>query len=220
MELKDTKRHITKIEVQKKDSRRRSIFVDRRFLMGMYYKVIESLNLEVGGVWDDEIQSVAEAEDSYYKGLKKAADLLYRSSKTKKQLVQKLIQRAYSEAVANRIADELETKGFINDALYAEQFIENRGRRYGAYRLRQELSVKGVADSVIDAALERVEQASEDERALGIGRKRIRQYAGEPREKVYPKLTGYLSRRGFGYDVVKRVVSQLLEGWGSGRQED
>ncbi len=125
-------------------------------------------------------------------------------------MIRKLVEREFSENVATRIADELEEKGFINDLHYAEQFIETRTNRYGGYRMRQELRLKGVADHVIDQALNNVEQESEYTRALEMGRKRVGQYASDPKEKAYQKLMSYLSRKGFSYDVVKKVVKELL----------
>lgn len=202
---------ISKIEVQKNDPHRRSLFVGRRFLMGVHYRVLEALEIKVGTPWDEALAQKVELEESYYRGLKKAGDLLYRSSRTKRQMVQKLVEREYSQEVAQRIADELESRGFINDQHYAEQFIETRGHKYGSYRLRQELRVKGVSDDIINEALEQVEQDTEYNRALDMGMKRARQYAGDPSEKAYQKLTGYLSRKGFAYDIVKKVVKQILE---------
>ncbi len=125
-------------------------------------------------------------------------------------MIRKLVEREFSENVAIRIADELEEKGFINDLHYAEQFIETRTNRYGGYRMRQELRLKGVPDHVIDQALNNVEQESEYTRALEMGHKRVGQYASDPKEKAYQKLMSYLSRKGFSYDVVKKVVKELL----------
>lgn len=211
MEIKGTEVYITKIEPQKKDPKRRSLFVEGRFKAGVYYKVVEELDIEIGKVWDDALETAVEREESYFKGLKKAADLLYRSSKTKKQLIRKLIEKEFLEDVAQRIADKLEGRGFINDLHYSEQFIEMRCHKYGGYRLRQELRLKGVDDATIEEAMAQVEQPAEYQRALTVGQKRIRQYASDPREKVYQKMTGYLSRKGFGYDVVKKVVNEILD---------
>jgi len=201
---------VTKLERQKKDPKRISIFVNEQFIVGVDSEVAFKFDVVKGMLWTEHLQNKLEEEESYYKGLKKGFDLLYRSSKTKKQLKRKLIEKEFSENVAERVVEKLSDEGFLNDLLYSEQFIETRAVRYGTYRMRQELRLKGVADAVIDEALENVEQDSEYDRAMEIAKKRIGQYASDPKEKIYNKLVAYLSRKGFSYDVVKKVVKATM----------
>lgn len=202
---------ITKLERQKKDPKRISIYVDNKFFVGVDSKVVLKFELVLGMIWTEEVQLKIEEEESYRKALKKGFDLLYRSSKTKKQLKRKLIEKEFTETVSERVVETLEENGFINDLTFAEQFIETRSVRYGVYRLRQELRLKGVDDDLINKALESSEQSSEYDRALEIGKKRLVQYLSDPKEKIYSKMVAYLSRKGFAYDVVKKVVNSITE---------
>lgn len=202
---------VTKLERQKKDPKRISIFVDEKFLLGVDSEVIFKFDVVKGMVWTENLLNKLQEEEAYRKGLKKGFDLLYRSSKTKKQLKRKLIEKEFSEDVAERVVEKMSDEGFLNDLHYSEQFIETRAVRYGAYRMRQELRLKGVSDDIIDEALGNVEQDSEYDRAMVIAQKRVGQYRSDPNEKIYSKLVAYLSRKGFSYDVVKKAVRAVME---------
>ena len=74
--------------------------------------------------------------------------------------------------------------------------------------LKQELRQKGVDREIVESA---VEEAGIDEYgdALELGRKRAASLADlEPavRER---RLSGYLARRGYGFDIIRRVLEAL-----------
>lgn len=95
-----------------------------------------------------------------------------------------------------------------HDLLSAERFVETRihlrAVRFGNLRIRQELAQHGLA---LDAAAATALQASELSRARSVWAKRFGTPAADAAGRA--KQARFLAARGFGADVVRRVVSGL-----------
>ena len=74
-------------------------------------------------------------------------------ARSRKELAQDLKSRDVPAEAAAEVLDRFAEVGLINDAAFAEEWVESRGRRAGASRLRQELRVKGVAEEHIAEAV-------------------------------------------------------------------
>ena len=103
----------------------------------------------------------------------------------------------YSE-LSNRIISQLVSKGYVDDAKFAEYYVENRFVKKGISRkrLRMELVKKGIASSIIDEVLDG--RNDEEEIKKMILKKRAK-YTQE-------KLIAYLCRQGFDYQLTKELV--------------
>ncbi|MDO9438959.1 recombination regulator RecX [Hydrogenophaga sp.] len=99
--------------------------------------------------------------------------------------------------------DELEAKGFINEQRVIESVVHRRSARLGAARVRQELQAKGLDPQAVADAVAGL-QGSEEARAREVWRKKF----GEPPADAaaHGKQMRFLLTRGFGSDVVRRVV--------------
>jgi regulatory protein len=110
-------------------------------------------------------------------------------------------------------------RGYVDDAAFARDWVEARSRHYGPLRLRAELRAKGVAGTLIDAAL-----AAASERQLEVARALARQRwstlrRAEPR-RAASRLADHLRRRGYSSALVARVVREMLEPSASGWDSD
>lgn len=114
-------------------------------------------------------------------------------------------------AVEVLIADFLET-GLLDDARYAEGRARALHRRGDSARMiRSQLAAKGVARGDIDRALENLkDETAEPELAAALAfarRRRIGPYRhAEQRVDMRDKDLAALGRRGFGYEIARRVV--------------
>ena len=85
------------------------------------------------------------------------------------------------------------------------------GRRIGSLRLRQELAAKGIPRELAAAAIEAAfEEASELDRALEAGWRRLAVLRRGAPDRVPTRLAGYLLRRGYPGPLVRRVVKRLI----------
>jgi regulatory protein len=106
--------------------------------------------------------------------------------------------------------NDLVARGYVDDAAFARQWVAARAARgYGASRLRMELRTRGIAPSLISAALDGL---GGDDDALARAREAARRRLpalrrGRP-DRVAPRLRDYLLRRGFSTGVIVRVVRE------------
>lgn len=111
-------------------------------------------------------------------------------------------------AQIGRALDELTLRGLIDERRAAEALVASQARRFGALKLRQSLRARGVAPDEAAAALAGVED-SELARAHVVWQRRFRQVATDPAERA--KQARFLAGRGFGADIIRRVVQGLVD---------
>lgn len=132
----------------------------------------------------------------------RALRLLALREHARPELERKLARHAESPEDLARVLDELQAKGFISEARVVESVLHQRAPQYGALRLRQELQQRGVAAGVIAEAVAGL-KGTEFERAAALWRRRFAPPA-DARERA--RQTRFLLARGFGTDVVARVL--------------
>jgi regulatory protein len=102
------------------------------------------------------------------------------------------------------------SRGYVDDASYARHWVTTRASRgYGAARLRAELRARGVAASVIDAALGSLDREASLDRARETARRRLPALSRGRPERLPSRLRDYLLRRGFSGPIVMRVVREM-----------
>lgn len=140
-----------------------------------------------------------------------AADLLARRPWTRAELARRLVRRGAPPEVAAEVVADLAARGHVDDAAYARQWVEARaGRGYGPARLRAELRARGVEPALIEAALAPLPAAEALEQARRLARRRLPALGRGRPERRAPRLRDVLLRRGFGHEIVERVVRELL----------
>jgi len=141
-----------------------------------------------------------------------AGDLLSRRAWTRAELTTRLRRRGAPPEVASEVVADLVARGYLDDAGYARHWVTTRAPRgYGAARLRAELRARGVAPSLIDAALGDVDAEVSLRRARELARRRLPALRRGRPERLPSRLRDYLLRRGFGGSIVMRVVRESTE---------
>jgi regulatory protein len=71
-------------------------------------------------------------------------------------VVQKLTAWGVQEDVAGEILERLYREKFLDDARYAKSYVEEKWKlnQWGRIKMRHQLEAKGIAEELIDAALE------------------------------------------------------------------
>lgn len=132
--------------------------------------------------------------------------------RTRAELESYLRQRGVPDEAAVEVLDRFEDVGLIDDAAYAEGWVRSRhgtkglGRRAVAAELRR----KGVADEIVAAALEPIDEGQERERARALARSRLPQVSGLPYPTQVRRLMGALTRRGYDMSMSSEVVRQVV----------
>lgn len=133
--------------------------------------------------------------------------------RTRRQLEDKLRERGCAVAVASRVLDRMAAVGLVDDEAYAEMWVRSRQETKGlaAGALRHELRTKGVAEHVVDAALEEIEPEQEKEQARALVARRLRTMGGLDREVQTRRLAGFLARKGYAPGVAYQVIREALD---------
>ena len=132
-------------------------------------------------------------------------------ARSRKELAQDLKSRDVAADAAAEVLDRFAEVGLINDAAFAQEWVESRGRRSGAARLRQELRLKGVAEEhIADAIGDRDEQADLIS-ARELATRKAATMKGLDRVVKQRRLSALLARRGFSSAVIRRVMGEVLE---------
>jgi regulatory protein len=121
------------------------------------------------------------------------------------ELERKLATHAETPEQLAQLLDELQAKDFISEARVVESVINRRAARFGAARIRYELLNKGLSAGAVADAVQRL-KGSELERARDIWRRKFDGPALDAAGRA--KQMRFLAGRGFGGDVIGRVVAR------------
>ena len=100
--------------------------------------------------------------------------------------------------------DFLQAKDFINEKRVVDSVVNNRSRKLGASRVRQELQAKGLPAEAIAEAVQEM-RGTELARARKVWQKKFGEPPADPAARL--KQVRFLVSRGFAPDVVRRVVA-------------
>lgn len=135
----------------------------------------------------------------------RALRLLSGREHSRTELERKLKAHEETPGQLAQVLDDLQAKDFISEARVVESVINRRAARFGASRIKYELLNKGLDAEAVAEAVNSL-KASELDRAREIWRKKFDGPAPDAAGRA--KQMRFLATRGFGGDVIRRVVGQ------------
>ncbi len=198
---------ITTLEPQKNNRNRMNMYVDGLFHCGLDIGTAARLGIYEGKeVTAAEIANI-DIEDEYQKCMNTALNLVSRRLQSEREYWQKLGKK-YDKVVIGKVLDRLRILGYADDRKFAEMWIRERSNGRGSRLLLQELEQKGINKQIIDQLLSQNNNSDCLDDALRLATKKFKPELD--REKNYLRISGLLSRRGYGYNIIKMVTDQLL----------
>ncbi|AXG80647.1 recombination regulator RecX [Streptomyces paludis] len=139
--------------------------------------------------------------------------LLTGTPRTRGQLADALRKREIPEDTAEEVLSRFEDVGLINDAAFADAWVESRhhGRGLARRALARELRTKGVDAALIDDAVGQLDADREEATARELVARKLRATRGLERDRRLRRLAGMLARKGYSEGMALRVVRQALE---------
>ncbi|MEZ0089680.1 recombination regulator RecX [Streptacidiphilus sp. EB129] len=139
--------------------------------------------------------------------------LLTGSPRTRRQLVDAMRKRELPEEVIDEVLSRYEEVGLIDDAAFADAWVESRQRSRGLARraLSRELRSRGVDAAVVAEAVDRLDPEQEAETARELVRRKLRSTRGLDRQVRIRRLAGMLARRGYPEGLALRVVREAVD---------
>ena len=145
-----------------------------------------------------------------------ALDALTRRSRSTVELSRWLRERDHAPDDVETTLERLTASGLLDDAKYAAAFARSRllGRKLSKRRVLGDLGRRGIPREMAAEAVSAViEEEGVDEESVveAIAIKKFRSFAKLDRQTAMRRLMGFLARRGYDGDVVRRVVSRLMK---------
>lgn len=202
---------ITKIEAQKRSKDRVNIYVDEEYFMAVYAELVYTHSLKKGMEIDKESLESLLHDEMYIKAKNKALSILSKSDQSEKKLREKLLND-YDENIVEEVIEFLKGYKLINDNLLAEKIVHDNMNlsKFGKNKIKQNLYNKGIAASDIQDAISQIDPDEEYENAKYLAEKRLKRLKGEDKNKINQKIYQHLAYKGFNYDIIKRVLRELL----------
>lgn len=212
---------ITAITPQRHDPDRVSIFLDSVFAFGLSADLLLEYGLAVGIDLDEAQTTEILAADEIRKATAAALQLLAYRARAEGEIATRLRQRGFSAPAIDGALTRLRDWHYVDDADFAARWVENRQqhRPRSVRMLAHELRAKGVDATTIDETLE---DAGVDEvgDARELADKQRAKYAGLDPDVQTRRISAFLARRGYGYDVIRQALDRDESESESGRETD
>lgn len=133
-------------------------------------------------------------------------------AKSRAELSAHLQKRGVEVDIADAVLNELELQGLLNDLEFANIWSESRQRQKKLSKrvIAGELRTKGVAQDIINEVIEKINDDLEYQTAYTLAEKKFRSIKHLEPEKIYSRIAGTLSRKGFSTGLTSEIIRELL----------
>lgn len=197
---------ISKIELQKKNKQRCSVFVDGKFRVGLTKEIVIRYNLHEGiEITNREFDEILHQEEKG-KIANRAFKILHYRERSVEELRARLIRIGFDDQLVDELVDELIADKTLDDERFANAFVNDytnlkpKGNRF----ILSELNKKGIPKETIARLL-----STRDEKKM------IRQYVEKKassldikKPKERQRLVRRLLTRGFTPDIVYDIIRE------------
>ena len=198
---------ITKLERQKHDKTRVSVFVDEEYAFSCKDEIIVEFNIKKGMNVNELPLEKIKKEDDFSRAYSYAYKSVLRSDKTEKQIFDALKKNEFEENIIEKVIERLKENDLINDIKYAEYAVcafRGTGKRGIIYKLKQ----RGLSDEIINLAIEKIDEDDQVKEACELIRKKTKQ--GEDKYKQNLRIKRYLLQRGFEWDTIDEAMEKVF----------
>lgn len=199
---------ITGLSVQKRNKERVNVFLDGDYAFSLSLNA--ALTLKRGQRLSESDIDRLQREDGASLAYNNALRLLGYRPRSRVEIERHLRQKGYEPEAIDAAMARLAANRYIDDEAFARAWLNHRerSRPRGARGLSHELRQKGVAREIIDDLLTNLD---EDASAWAAVEGKLDRWRSLEPEVFRKKITGFLSRRGFGYDTIRKVCQKALE---------
>jgi regulatory protein len=201
---------VTSIEPQKAKKERVNLFLDGAFAFSISAALASMAGLHEGKELTPEEVERLKHEDLLHRSLDNALRYLEPRPRSEAEVRTRLRRQGFDSSTVQRVIEKLKEQELIDDAGFARFWCENRenfrprSRSFVEFELRQ----KGV-DS--ETAAEITAQLDDERSAYKAAQKKASALAGLDSQSFRKRLSAFLRRRGFSYEVINRTVNRVWQ---------
>lgn len=199
---------ITALKLQQKNKDRVNLFLDGEYAFAVSFSDAAELRRgqELTEAEIAELKQEGERNKAYHQAIR----FLGVRPRSIAEVTRKLKEKAHDALLIEAVIQRLSDAGYVDDAAFARFWVEDRTRfrPRSAHALRYELRQKGVDTAIIDAA---VADLDEESAAWDAASAKLDGWRRLDEDQFRKKASGFLSRRGFNYGIVRTTVDRA---WG------
>jgi regulatory protein len=202
---------ITNITSQK-DPERVNIFIDNQFAFGLFLWTKEELGLKKGMEIDESLLERIKSKDELQSAKAKAYEYLSYRQRTQKELEDYLLKKEFKKNTVDNVIELLREAGYVDDLDFARAYVRDKTtyKNFGPYRIRNELSQKGISKESVDTALHE-EYHEEVQELVDLVKSKYSSILHDRSDKRFRRIGGFLQRKGHSYDTIKKVLD-IIDG--------
>ena len=187
---------------------RYKVYLAEEFAFVLYKGELSRYGIKAGETLPEDIYTKIMEEVLPKRAKSKALHLLEGMARSEANLKQKLKQGYYPDAIIQQAVDYVKSFGYLDDSRYARDFVESKISQKSRREMYGLLLNKGIDKDIIETVLDEYYQEEVEEESIRqiIKRKRIDLEAITLKERQ--KLYRYLASKGFGYEVISRVLQE------------
>ena len=197
---------VTALEPQAKHAERYNLYIDDHFVLGL--SAFVASQVRVGQRLDlkqlEQLARTEQVERAHEAALRR----LETRPRSEAEIRSALAVKGFSADVCDEVVRRLADAGLVDDRDFARFWVENREgfRPRSARALKYELRRKGVSNEEISRVVRGVDEADSAYRAARPKAERLRNLDSM---EFRNKLSGFLGRRGYDYQVIRNTVTKL-----------
>ncbi|MFF2532190.1 regulatory protein RecX [Brevibacillus sp. NPDC058079] len=207
---------ISKIEQQKRNNSRYSLYLDDVFAFGISEDVYirNRKKIVVGNEIEQSFVDEVLIEEEMQKTMDSALRLLSFRIRSEYELRMRLRQKGYEDNWIDLALEKLRSYQYVNDETFAKTLAKDRQniKKLGERGLKAELKQKGISQEIITQV---VDELCSDEKELGqaieLCEKKLRSISGkDPIPKTRQKLMQFLVRKGYSFDIAGKAIASVM----------
>lgn len=206
---------ISSVTPQKRNKDRYSLYIDDEFLIGVSEETLLEFNIRKGLEVTSPMYHKLQRAEGRNKAKSYLMKLLARRDHARRELMTKALRKDYTKETIEDVLYELEKKNFVDDAKFAEKFVEDKMKhnKWGPSKIRSHLIKKGIKKEYIDRAIDRTFGGLDlEETYKNLVLKKKRRFLREQdRFKRKKKVFDYLCRKGYKPGDIMKYIDGLLE---------
>jgi regulatory protein len=203
------------LKVVKKGKNDVTIYFDSDSILFLAVEVFLKSGLKKGDDISDDRFSLLIEQNKLYHIKQRAFRLLGRRQHSASELKRKLWNKDYEQKLIDEVIAHLNKNGYLNDKEFALTFVQEKSKtkNWSTKRIKGELFKRGIAAKLIDKILSDRSKEEDFESAMILAKKKyeVLQKRNIESKELQIKLSTFLFSKGFDFDLIKDIVSQLMK---------
>ncbi|OFW60556.1 MAG: hypothetical protein A2133_11875 [Actinobacteria bacterium RBG_16_64_13] len=209
---------VTSLAAKSGGSDRVVVYLDGSRAFDLAAVVADRAGLRVGDLLAVEAQEQLLEQDAPHRARERSLRFIALRDRSCHEVEARLREAGFSGEVISETVLWLRGLGYIDDERFAARYAGEKSHSgWGERRVRSELLRKGVGRPAIEAAMAAAVEPDDADRVasleavIALARRRFgRQFESDP-EGAARRLAGFLGRRGYDWDTIRRVAGTLSD---------